>query len=124
MSQSIICDRALAFAARIFKLTEKLWNRGPAARQIASQLMRCGPSIGANAEEAQDAQTKPDYAAKMSVARKEARETRYWLRLAIEIKVVGAEEIAWELKEVGELRAMIIQAIKTAQSNSSRGSQP
>lgn len=86
--------------------------------------MRCGPSIGANAEEAQDAQTKPDYSAKMSVARKESRETRYWLRLAIDVKVVTAEEIAWELKEVSELRAMIIQAIKTAQSNPSRRGQP
>jgi four helix bundle protein len=76
---------------------------------------------GANAEEAQDAQTKPDYAAKMSVARKEARETRYWLHLAIEIKAVAEHEIAWELKEVVELRAMIVQAIKTAQSNGSRG---
>jgi four helix bundle protein len=121
MSQSIICDRAFAFATRIFRLSEKLWSRGPAARQIASQLMRCGPSIGANAEEAQDAQTKPDYAAKMSVARKESRETRYWLRLAIETKAVTADEVAWEVKEVGELRAMIIQAIKTAQSNPSRG---
>ncbi|MBI3493300.1 MAG: four helix bundle protein [Acidobacteria bacterium] len=124
MSQSIICGRAFTFATRIFRLSEKLWDRGPAAHQIASQLMRCGPSIGANAEEAQDAQTKPDYSAKMSVARKESRETRYWLRLAIDVKVVTAEEIAWELKEVSELRAMIIQAIKTAQSNPSRRGQP
>src|SRR5256885_977584 len=65
MSESIICVRAFEFASRILKLCERLWRRGPTGRQIAAQLIRCGPSIGANAEEAQDAQTKPDYVAKM-----------------------------------------------------------
>ncbi len=83
--------------------------------------MRCGTSIGANAEEAQDGQTKPDYIAKMSVSRKESRETRYWLRLAVRINAVKADEVAWEMQEVGELRAMIVAAIRTAQSNPSRG---
>jgi four helix bundle protein len=83
--------------------------------------MRSGTSIGANAEEAQDGQTKPDYITKMSVSRKESRETLYWLRLALRAKVVTNEEIAWELREAGELRAMIVAAIITAQSNQSRG---
>ena len=84
--------------------------------------MGCGTSIGANAEEAQDAQTKPDYVAKMAVSRKESRETLFWLRLAVRAELVTLDEVAWELKEAGELRAMIISAIKTAQSSSSRGS--
>lgn len=121
MSESIICDRAFEFAVRILTLSGKLWERGPAARQIAMQLLRCGPSIRANAEEGQDGQTKPDYIAKLSVSRKESRETRYWLRLAVRINAVKADEIAWEMQEVGELRAMIVAAIRTAQSNPSRG---
>ena len=121
MSDSIICDRSFEFAARVLALCAKLWDRGPAARRIASELIRCGTSIGANAEEAQDGQTKPDYIAKMSVSRKESRETLYWLRLALHAKIVTNEEIAWELREAGELHAMIIAAIITAQSNQSRG---
>ena len=120
MAQSIICDRAFEFAVRILKLCNQLWRRGPLARHIASQLMKCGTSIGSNAEEAQEGQTKPDYIAKLSVSRKESRETRYWLRLAIRAEVVTAEEVKWELDEVGQLRAMIIGAIKTAQLSSSR----
>jgi four helix bundle protein len=77
MSDSIICSRAFEFGCRILKLAERLWNRGPAARHIATELMACGTSIGANAEEAQDGQTKPDFIAKLSISRKEARETRY-----------------------------------------------
>jgi four helix bundle protein len=121
MSDSIICERAFEFAARILGLCAKLSNQGPAARRVASELIRCGTSIGANAEEAQDGQTKPDYIAKMSVSRKESRETIYWLRLAVRAKVVSGEEIGWELQEATELRRMIVAAIITAQSRSSRG---
>ena len=103
------------------ELSEKLWDRGPAARRIASELMRCGPSVGANAEEAQDGQTKPDFIAKLGISRQESRESRYWLRVAIRLKKATPKEVAWELNEAGELRAMIVAAIKTAQSSSSRG---
>src|SRR5262245_53648699 len=124
MPDSIICERAFEFAARILKLCTRLWDCGPAGRRIASELIRCGTSIGANAEEAQDGQTKPDYIAKMSVSRKESRETLYWLRLARHANVVRGDEIAWELQEAAELRRMIVAAIRTAQSNPGRGASP
>ncbi len=97
-----------------------MWPRGPAARRIAGELMRCGPSIGANAEEAQDGQTKPDFIAKLAISRKEARETRYWLKLAIRTGTLSAAEAEPVIQEVTELRRMIMAAIKTAQSNRSR----
>jgi four helix bundle protein len=122
MSDSIICERAFEFAARILDLCTRLWEKGPAAHRVASELIRCGTSIGANAEETQDGQTKPDYIAKMSVSRKESRQTLYWLRLGLRSKVVTHDEVAWELREAGELRRMIVAAIITAQSNQSRGS--
>ena len=121
MAESIICERAFEFAARILNLCQRLWDRGPIARHIASQLMKCGSSIGSNAEEAQEGQTKPDYVAKLSVSRKESRETRYWLRLAVRMNIATLEEVKWEMDEVNQLRAMIIRAIKTAQASSSRG---
>ena len=120
MAQSIICERAFEFAVRILNLCQRLWRRGPIARHVATQLMKCGTSIGSNAEEAQEGQTKPDYIAKMAISRKESRETLYWLRLAIRAEAVTADEIKWELGEAGELRAMIISAIKTAQGSPSR----
>ena len=124
MPDSIICERAFEFAARILKLAEQLYERGPAARHVGFELLKCGPSIGANAEEAQEGQTKPDYIAKMSISRKESRETRYWLRLAVHTGLVKADEVRWELREVNELRLMIIAAIKKAQSSPDRGSPP
>ena len=48
---------------------------------ISKQVLRSATSIGANVEEANAAQTKKDFITKMSIASKEARETKYWLRL-------------------------------------------
>jgi four helix bundle protein len=58
--------------------------------------MRAGTSIGSNAEEAQEAQSKADFIAKLSVSRKEARETTFWLRLAVKNELVSADEIKWD----------------------------
>jgi four helix bundle protein len=121
MKETQICARAFEFGCRVMELSERLWNRGPAARHIASELMRCGPSVGANAEEAQDGQTKPDFIAKMAISRKESRESRYWLRVAVRLGKVSKHEVEWELNEATELRAMIVAAIRTAQSSPTRG---
>jgi four helix bundle protein len=123
MAESIICERAFEFTVRILKLCKPLWQRGPVARHIASQLIKSATSIGSNAEEAEEGQTKPDFIAKLSIAQKESRETRYWLRLASRMQIVKHDEITWEMDEINQLRSMIISAIKTAQASSSRGQQ-
>jgi four helix bundle protein len=120
-SNSIICDRAFEFASRALKLCDRLNERGPSARHIANQLTRCGTSIGSNAEEAQEGQSKADFIAKLSISRKEARETSYWLRLAVKNEIVRTDEIKWELNEARQLLAMIRSAILTARSSESRG---
>lgn len=48
---------------------------------ISKQLLRSGTSIGANAMEAQNAESKADFIHKMKIAAKEADETQYWLML-------------------------------------------
>ena len=83
--------------------------------------MRCGTSIGANAEEAQEGQSKADYIAKMSISSKEARETSWWLRLATAAGVVTPEQVVWESSEAHQLRLMIRSAIRTARSSPNRG---
>src|SRR5262249_14629410 len=50
-------------------------------RTLGQQVLRSGTSVGANAEEAQAAQSRADFVAKFSISLKEARETNYWLRL-------------------------------------------
>jgi four helix bundle protein len=122
-SSRIICDRAFEFGSRILKLGEKIYRQGPSGRLVATQLMDCGTSIGANAEEAAEGQSKADFIAKLSVSRKEARESGYWLRLAVKNEIVRAEDVKWELSEASQLLAMIRSAILKARSSPDRGGQ-
>jgi four helix bundle protein len=124
MSESIICERSFEFAGRLLKLSERLWDRGPAARNIASQLMRCGTSVGSNAEEAQEAQSRADYIAKMNISRKEARETRWWLRLARKNEILTDKEMSWELSEANQLLAMIRSAVLTSKARLKESGKP
>lgn len=48
---------------------------------ISRQLIRSGTSIGANAMEAQNAESKADFIHKIKIAAKEADETQYWITL-------------------------------------------
>ncbi|HEV3141288.1 MAG TPA: four helix bundle protein, partial [Vicinamibacterales bacterium] len=113
--------KSLRVRGRIIKLCEKLWTRGRAAGKLADQLFDSGTSIGANSEEAQGGQTKPDFVAKLAISRKESRETVYWLRLAIASGIVTKDEVEWELEEAQQLKAMTTQAVKTSQTSSWRG---
>lgn len=117
----IIAERAFEFAHRIIKLCERLWERGPAARKLADQLFDAGTSIGANSEEAEGGQTKPDFIARLAIARKESHETVYWLRLAVKSGIVSQRDVDWELDEAMQLKRMITRAIRTAQSSDWRG---
>ncbi len=78
--ENIILRKSFAFAVRIIKLTKYLREQKKEFH-ISSQIARSGTSIGANAEEAAGGFSYKDFSAKMGVAYKEARETRFWLRL-------------------------------------------
>ena len=121
ISNSLICDRSFEFAARALKLCDRLWDRGPSARHLASQLMRSATWIGSNAEEAQEGQTKADFIAKMSISRKEARESTWWLRLIVKNGTAALKDVEWELSEAQQLLTMIRSAILTARASSRRG---
>ena len=59
---------------------------------LSRQILRSGTSIGANIEETIGAQSDKDFLSKMSVAYKEARETKYWLRLLNDSEYLEAKE--------------------------------
>lgn len=55
---------------------------------LSKQLLRSGASIGANVEEAVGAISKKEFTAKMGISLKEARESRYWLKLLERSQIV------------------------------------
>jgi four helix bundle protein len=73
--------RTTASAEAIVKFTLELPHDHPVLQPLIRQLVRSGTSIGANYCEANNASSPADFAHKISLCRKEARETMYWLRL-------------------------------------------
>jgi four helix bundle protein len=73
--------RLLAFACDIVRAAQFLHTRGPIGRALSYQLLSAGTSVGANAEEADGASSRDDFIAKNRIALKEAKETRFRLRV-------------------------------------------
>jgi four helix bundle protein len=76
-----IRDRTFRFACDVIALHDVLVTRGASARDMGRQLVRAATSVGANLEEADAGQSRPDFISKCSIALKEACESHYWLRL-------------------------------------------
>jgi four helix bundle protein len=84
---------------------------------LISQLVRSATSVGANYCEADDAESKKDFRHKIALCRKEARETKYWLRMIA--KAVSAQNsVARALwTEAKELHLIFAAVIRTTDRN-------
>ena len=80
LKNSIILEKSMDFAVRIVDLYKYLCV-DKRDFILSKQLLRSGTSIGANVHEAVYAQSRKDFVAKLSIALKEASETKYWLKL-------------------------------------------
>ncbi len=83
---------------------------------ISKQLIRSATSIGANVEEANAAQTKKDFIAKMSISSKEARETKYWLRLLDKSQLVKFDYSTY-LNNIDHIINILTKIVKTSQES-------
>jgi len=96
-----ICERTFLFAVRVTKLVKR-FPRTLDAIEIGRQLLRAATSVGANVEEAHGAESQRDFVHKMGIACKEARETRYWLRL-VNATLLDDTQVKVLLQESDEL---------------------
>lgn len=83
---------------------------------ISKQLLKSATSIGANVEEANAAQTKKDFISKMSIASKEARETRYWLKLLDKSQFVQLDYSTY-LTSIEHIINILTKIVKTSQES-------
>jgi len=102
-------ERLLVFSKRIIDIVNML-PRTPECDVIRKQLMGSGTSMGANFEEADVALTKKDFINKVGIARKEANETRYWLRV-ISGSYVEVQKVAGDIRETEEIINMFSSII-------------
>jgi four helix bundle protein len=110
-----LSDRLLHFADRVLELSTLLPERNYAASHVRRQLVRSCTSIAANHEEARGAQSRQDFVHKLSLALKEARETRFWLRLvALRGWAQEDELVDFLLDEAYQVVAIFVASVRTA----------
>ena len=111
---NIIRDKSFDFAIKIIGLYKLLIENKEYV--LSKQLLKSGTSIGANVEESLAGQSKKDFIAKMSIASKEARETRYWLKLLQKSQLVKGN-YEKDLKEADDIINILTAIVKTSQLN-------
>lgn len=113
MTDNIIADKTYRFAIRVINMHLHISRSQHQVIAISRQLMRSGTSIGANVEEARGGQSKRDFSAKMCIAYKEARETKYWLRLLRDTGIIDSKLAASFLADIEEIIKILASIIKT-----------
>ncbi|HRP30312.1 MAG TPA: four helix bundle protein [Ginsengibacter sp.] len=116
MKENIIQQKSFAFAIRIvnaykFLITERK------EFVLSKQLLKSGTSIGANVEEASGGQSKKDFIAKISIGYKEARETKYWLRLLTATNYLEGKLAQSLLDDTEELCKILSSILLTSKRN-------
>lgn len=107
MPQYDIRDRAFDFACATVRFFQYLQQETATPKRIAEQVLAAGTAIGAILEEAKAAHSRADFLAKNSIALKEAREARYWLRLLRACDLVPPDRVDAHLQEAQEVVAIL-----------------
>lgn len=112
MAKSILADKTLAFAIRVVNCVKYLQSE-KSEFVISKQMLRSGTSVGANLHEVLYAQSKADFASKLSISLKEASETSYWLTLLRETDYLDPSIYESLKMDIDEIIRMIIASLKT-----------
>ena len=91
MRNRILEDKCMEFSIRIVNLHQFLQQTSKEF-VLSKQILRSGTSVGANVAEAMYAQSRADFFAKIGIAKKEAAETIYWLKLLQRTNYIDAKQ--------------------------------
>jgi len=108
-----LSGRLLGFAAKVIIIADALPNT-VAGRHVGGQLIRAGTSCGSNYEEACGAESRSDFAHKLSIVLKELKESRFWLRLISRTEMLTSNHTESVLDECQQLCAIVAKSILTA----------
>ena len=116
MKENVVQIKSYEFAIKIVNTCKKL-QKEQKEFILSKQLLRSGTSVGANIEEAIGGQSKKDFFAKLTISYKEARETKYWIRLLTDTDYLTKEESNPLLNDIEELLRIIGSIQKTIRNS-------
>jgi len=105
-------ERTAKFGEAVIGLCKRM-PHDTITRPLVSQLVRSATSIGANYMEANGASSRKDFAHKIFLCKKEAQETRHWLRMLLSCTAGHEEDIRKLQQECQEL-VLIFQKISSS----------
>jgi len=116
MGRSILQQKSYAFALLAVELGYKLREKREFI--LSKQFIRSATSIGANVEEALGSYSRKEFLHKVTIAYKEARETKYWIRLLRDtdwLPIGEADDLMEKLEEILKIAASIIKTVKASE---------
>lgn len=112
--QNIVQEKSYQFAVKIVKVCRKLQVEEK-EYILSRQLLKSGTSIGANIEESIAGQSAKDFVSKLSISYKEARESKYWIRLLFDSELISENNKVELLKDVEEILKLLGAIKRTMQ---------
>lgn len=113
MNQADLSTRLWDFAARVGRVVDALPD-SRLGRHVAGQLVRSGTSAPPNYDESGAAERRADFVHKLSVALKELRETRGWLRFIVKAELLSGAKMTGLVDEAGQLCRILGKSVLTA----------
>lgn len=110
-------ERSFQFAIHVLELVKTIPD-GTIGWLVGKQLARSGTSIGANIAEADGALTSAEFASICNIARREAAETRYWLRISERLGYMDHANGVGLLTETGELHDILATIVRKTHKQS------
>ncbi|GGE93115.1 four helix bundle protein [Chishuiella changwenlii] len=115
-NDNILKDKSYLFAIRIVNFYKFLKDEKQEFI-LSKQVLRSGTSIGGMVEEALQGESKMDFIHKLSIANKEANETRYWIRLLKDTDFITDNEAESLILNVEELIKLLVAIIKSTKAS-------
>jgi len=112
-TNNLIIDKSFSFSVRIVKLFTHL-REHKVERELCAQLLKSGTSIGANVEEAIGGSSRKDFIYKLEIAYREARKTKYWLRVLNESDLLDNKLAISFITDCDELLKLPISIINSS----------
>ena len=114
MTPEVLENRLVDFAVRIGKVADALPDTR-LGQYIANQIVRSGTSPAPNYSEGCAAESRKDFAHKLSISLKELRETKTWLRIIRKADLLPAQRLHAIADEADQLCAILSRSVHTSQ---------
>lgn len=108
-------ERTAVFGESVLRFCRSV-SKDTVTQPLVSQLVRSGTSIGANYMEANGASSKKDFVNKIFICKKEAQETKHWLRMLSSCLENKKDELQDLWKEAQELTLIFQKIVSTARA--------